>query len=106
VTARLVDTFIEGLFTYRGLARLGFSHPAVRDSLGASTSHMGWLIFAIAGGAIFGLVSAGALIGRVGARPVIRAALLTVAASLLAPDSGCSLPTSAYRCGCTSAWPR
>ena len=32
--------------------------PAVRDSLGASTSHMGWLIFAIAGGAIFGLVSA------------------------------------------------
>ena len=33
--------------------------PAVRDGLGASTAEMGWLIFAIAGGAIVGLTSAG-----------------------------------------------
>ena len=68
--------------------------PAVRDSLGASTSHMGWLIFAIAGGAIFGLVSAGALIGRFGARPAIRAALLTVAAGLLVVAAGAAIASS------------
>ena len=31
--------------------------PPSGTSLGASTGHMGWLIFAIAGGAIVGLVS-------------------------------------------------
>ncbi|HEY5783901.1 MAG TPA: MFS transporter [Microlunatus sp.] len=68
--------------------------PAVRDVLGASTGHMGWLIFAIAGGAIFGLVSAGALIGRFGARPVIRTALLTAALGLVVVAVGASLASS------------
>ena len=68
--------------------------PAVRDVLGASTGHMGWLIFAIAGGAIFGLVSAGALIGRFGARPVIRIALLTAALGLVVVAVGASLASS------------
>ena len=68
--------------------------PAVRDGLGASTGHMGWLIFAIAGGAIAGLVSAGALIGRFGARPVIRTALLTAAAGLVVVALGASLTSS------------
>ncbi len=68
--------------------------PAVRDVLGASTGHMGWLIFAIAGGAIFGLVSAGALIGRFGARPVIRVALLTAALGLVVVAVGASLASS------------
>lgn len=68
--------------------------PAVRDGLGASTSHMGWLIFAIAGGAIVGLVSAGALIGRFGARPVIRNALLTAAAGLVVVAGGAALASS------------
>ena len=69
--------------------------PAVRDSLGASTGHMGWLIFAIAGGAIFGLVSAGALIGRFGARPVIRTALVTAAAGLVVVAAGAGMASSA-----------
>lgn len=68
--------------------------PAVRDGLGASTSHMGWLIFAIAGGAIVGLLSAGVLIGRFGARPVIRIALLTAAAGLVVVAVGASLASS------------
>jgi fucose permease len=68
--------------------------PAVRDGLGASTGHMGWLIFAIAGGAIFGLVSAGALISRFGARPVIRVALLTAALGLVVVAAGASLASS------------
>ncbi|HEU4547800.1 MAG TPA: MFS transporter [Microlunatus sp.] len=68
--------------------------PAVRDGLGASTGHMGWLIFAIAGGAIVGLVSAGALIGRFGARPVIRTALLTAAVGLVVVALGASLSSS------------
>src|SRR6478735_836456 len=62
--------------------------PSVRDGLQASTAEMGWLIFAIAGGAIFGLTSAGVLVGRFGARPVIRTALLTAAAGLLVVGLG------------------
>jgi MFS family permease len=69
--------------------------PAVRDLLGASTGHMGWLIFAIAAGAIVGLVSAGALIGRFGARPVIRVALLTAAAGLVVVAVGAGMASSA-----------
>src|SRR5689334_1508723 len=65
--------------------------PAIRDGLGASTAEMGWLIFAIAGGAIFGLTSAGWLIGRFGARPVIRAALLITAAGLAVIGLGAAL---------------
>ncbi|HEY5978030.1 MAG TPA: MFS transporter [Microlunatus sp.] len=68
--------------------------PAVRDGLGASTGHMGWLIFAIAGGAIFGLVSAGALIGRFGARPVLRTALITAALGLIVVAVGAGLASS------------
>jgi MFS family permease len=68
--------------------------PAVRDGLGASTGHMGWLIFAIAGGAIFGLVSAGVLIGRFGARPVIRVALVTAALGLVVVAVGAGLASS------------
>jgi len=68
--------------------------PAVRDVLGASSRHMGWLIFAIAGGAIFGLIFAGALIGRFGARPVIRIALLTAALGLVVVAIGASLASS------------
>jgi len=55
---------------------------------------MGWLIFAIAGGAIFGLISAGALIGRFGARPVILIALLTAALGLVVVAVGASLASS------------
>jgi fucose permease len=69
--------------------------PAVRDTLAASTAEMGWLIFAIAGGAIFGLTSAGWLIGRFGARPVIRTALVTAAAGLAVIGVGAALASFA-----------
>ena len=65
--------------------------PSVRDNLSASTAEMGWLIFAIAGGAIFGLTSSGILVGRFGARPVIRTALLTAAAGLAIVALGSAL---------------
>src|SRR5689334_13410235 len=65
--------------------------PSIRDGLHASTAEMGWLIFAIAGGAIFGLTSAAMLVGRFGARPVIRAALLTAAAGLVVVGLGAAL---------------
>src|SRR6478752_3941533 len=65
-----------------GLAAWVSRTPAVRDTLHASTAEMGWLIFAIAAGAIGGLTSAGVLVGRFGARPVIRTALLVTAAGL------------------------
>ena len=69
--------------------------PAVRDSLGASTGQMGWLIFAIAGGAVFGLISAGVLIGRFGARPVIRTALVIAAVGLVVVAAGAMVTSAA-----------
>ncbi|GAA3607062.1 MFS transporter [Microlunatus ginsengisoli] len=69
--------------------------PSIRDGLHASTAEMGWLIFAIAGGAIFGLTSAGGLVGRFGARPVIRVALLTAAAGLAVIALGSALASFA-----------
>ncbi len=69
--------------------------PSIRDGLHASTAEMGWLIFAIAGGAIFGLTSAGVLVGRFGARPVIRVALLTAAAGLAVIALGSALASFA-----------
>jgi MFS family permease len=69
--------------------------PAVREGLGASTAQMGWLIFAIAAGAIFGLTAAGVLVGRFGVRPVIRIALLTAAAGLAVVGLGAALASFA-----------
>ncbi len=69
--------------------------PAVREGLGASTAEMGWLIFAIAAGAIFGLTAAGVLVGRFGVRPVIRIALLTAAAGLVVVGLGAALASFA-----------
>ena len=65
--------------------------PAVRDSLDASTASMGWLIFAMAGGAVTGLIAAGPAIARVGARPVIRTGLFTVALGLTVVAVGTTL---------------
>jgi fucose permease len=65
--------------------------PAIRDGLGASTAEMGWLIFAIAGGAIVGLSSTSHLVSRFGARLVIRAALITAAAGLTIVGLGAAL---------------
>lgn len=69
--------------------------PAVREGLGASTAEMGWLIFAIAAGAIVGLTAAGVLVGRFGVRPVIRIALLTAAAGLVVVGLGTALTSFA-----------
>ena len=69
--------------------------PAVRDGLGASTAEMGWLIFAIAGGAIVGLTAAGVLVGSYGVRPVVRIALLTSAAGLVVVGLGAALASFA-----------
>ena len=65
--------------------------PAVRDDLGASTAQMGWLIFAMAIGAVVGLVAAGPVIARVGANPVIRTGQITAAAGLIVIAAGTTL---------------
>jgi MFS family permease len=78
-----------------GLAAWVSRTPAVRDTLHASTAEMGWLIFAIAAGAIGGLTTAGILVGRFGARPVIRTALLVTAAGLAVVGLGAALASFA-----------
>ncbi|SLJ90467.1 MULTISPECIES: MFS transporter [unclassified Paenibacillus] len=45
--------------------------PTIRDTLGASTTEMGWIIFGLAAGSILGLLSASHLIARYGGRFVM-----------------------------------
>ncbi|GLI10081.1 MFS transporter [Paenibacillus tyrfis] len=49
--------------------------PAIRDSLGATTAEMGWIIFGLAVGSIVGLFSASHLIASRGGRFVMMAGL-------------------------------
>lgn len=45
--------------------------PDVRDELGASTAEMGLILFGLSVGSTIGIVSSGALVARMGTRPVI-----------------------------------
>lgn len=96
-SARQWRNALFAVFAACGFALAGWVSrtPAVRDALAASTAEMGWLIFAIAGGAIFGLTSAGPLLSRLGARPVIRAALLLAAAGLALVGLGTAAASTA-----------
>ncbi|MFB0845454.1 MFS transporter [Paenibacillus oleatilyticus] len=56
--------------------------PAIRDSLGATTAEMGWIIFGLAVGSIVGLFSASHLIASRGGRFVMMAGLAVSSAGL------------------------
>ncbi|WP_088831553.1 MFS transporter [Paenibacillus tyrfis] len=56
--------------------------PAIRDSLGATTAEMGWIIFGLAVGSIIGLLSASHLIASRGGRFVMMTGLAVSSAGL------------------------
>jgi fucose permease len=77
-----------------GLATWVSRTPAVRDGLAASTADMGWIIFGLAGGSIFGLTASSHILARVGGRATIRYALLLSCVGLTLAGVG-SLVSSA-----------
>ncbi|UYT88873.1 MFS transporter [Priestia megaterium] len=56
--------------------------PNIRDTLLASTSLMGWIIFGLACGSLIGLLTANRLIGRLGTKSVIAMCLFVICIGL------------------------
>lgn len=73
-----------GLFFVPGIAISSWvtRTPAIRDLLDASTGEMGFVLFGLSVGSMVGIVGSGALVARLGARPVILAGTAAVVASL------------------------
>lgn len=57
--------------------------PAIRDTLGATTAQMGWIIFGFAVGSIIGLLCASHLIARRGGRYVMTAGVIVSTVGLI-----------------------
>ncbi|MEK8130595.1 MFS transporter [Paenibacillus filicis] len=62
--------------------------PAIRDTLGATTSQMGWIIFGLAVGSIIGLLCASHLIAYKGGRFVMTASLAVSSVGLVVVGLG------------------
>ncbi|APC37700.1 hypothetical protein A9R04_24820 [Nocardiopsis dassonvillei] len=56
--------------------------PAIRDALGASTAEMGFVLFGLSIGSMIGVLGSGAVVARLGARPVIVAGTAAMLGSL------------------------
>lgn len=83
--------------TYFFFAIPGFAYaswvsrtPAIRDTLGATTAQMGWIIFGLALGSIIGLVGASHLIAHKGGRFVMIVSLAISCIGLLVVGIGAS----------------
>nr|WP_269810782.1 MFS transporter [Kineosporia rhizophila] len=70
--------FLPGI----GIASWVTRTPAIRDALGASTQEMGLVLFGLSVGSMVGILSSGALVLRLGARPVIAVGTIGIVASL------------------------
>ncbi|MFC7877802.1 MFS transporter [Isoptericola sp. NPDC057391] len=96
IDTRIVDTIDRvpdqlrrrlSLFSLTLLVGLGMSSwitrtPDVRDALGASTAGMGLVLFGLSVGSMTGVLSAGPIVRRRGARPVILVGSLLVVAGV------------------------
>ncbi len=56
--------------------------PDIRDALGASTAEMGFVLFGLSVGSMLGVLGSGAIVARLGARPVIVAGAVAMLGSL------------------------
>ena len=65
--------------------------PDVRDTLQVSTAGMGMIIFAIAAGSLFGLLTSGSIVARKGARFVILISSLLIVIGFVVAGIGTSL---------------
>ena len=70
--------FVPGV----GIASWVTRTPDIRDLLGASTAEMGLVLFGLSLGSMIGILSSGALVARLGARPVIAAGAAGIVLSM------------------------
>lgn len=80
--------FVIFTLTGVGLATWVSRTPAVRDGLQASTAEMGWIIFGLAGGSIFGLVASSHILARFSGRSTILGSLLLSSVGLALAGAG------------------
>lgn len=92
---RIVRNILFLLFALPGLSFASWVSrtPAVRDLLQVSTAEMGLLLFAIAAGAFMGLLAAGSVVARKGARFVILVATLMIVIGFVAIGIGAAVTT-------------
>ncbi|MEV5069574.1 MFS transporter [Microbacterium sp. LMI12-1-1.1] len=70
--------FVPGV----GIASWVTRTPDIRDLLGASTAQMGLVLFGLSLGSMIGILSSGALVARLGARPVITVGATAIVVSM------------------------
>ncbi|MEE2039234.1 MFS transporter [Nocardiopsis sp. CT-R113] len=68
--------------------------PAIRDALGASTAEMGLVLFGLSAGSMIGILGAGVLVARLGARPIIVFGAVAGIASMPTIGLGAALSTA------------
>ncbi|MGA8114333.1 MAG: MFS transporter [Actinocatenispora sp.] len=78
------------LFLISGLAMSSWATrtPDVRDTLHASTSEMGLILFGLSAGSMIGVLSSGRLVSRLGSRPIINSGALLTVLSLVVMGCG------------------
>lgn len=76
--ALFVFFFLPGFAMASWITRM----PAIRDSIGASIAEMGLVLFGLSLGSMSGLLSAGAIVGRIGTRPLAAIGMWSVVASM------------------------
>ncbi|KQY94473.1 hypothetical protein ASD24_02635 [Paenibacillus sp. Root52] len=94
---RMLRNILFLLFALPGLAFASWvaRTPAVRDQLNVSTSGMGMIIFALAIGSLTGLLTAGSVIIRKGARLVIIVSSIMIVCGFIAIGVGAAAKTLA-----------
>lgn len=90
---RMIRNILFLLFALPGLSFASWvaRTPAVRDALNVSTAGMGIIIFALAIGSLTGLLTAGSVIARKGARLVIMVSSLMIVIGFVAIGIGASV---------------
>ncbi|MEN1986732.1 MFS transporter [Paenibacillus hubeiensis] len=94
---RMIRNILFLLFALPGLSFASWvaRTPAVRDALNVSTAGMGIIIFALAIGSLTGLLTAGSVIARKGARLVIMISSLMIVIGFVAIGIGASVKVTA-----------
>jgi MFS family permease len=75
---RRLSLFALSLVVGLGMSSWVTRTPAVRDALGASTAEMGLILFGLSVGSMTGVLAAGRLVRRWGARPILFAGTCSV----------------------------
>jgi MFS family permease len=93
-----VALFATSTMTGFGIASWITRTPAVRDDLGASLEAMGLVLFGLSVGSMIGILGAGALIRRVGTRPLVLlgGALPVVGVLLVGLSAPAQLPAGVW----------